>query len=626
MSSSHRNAHSDAAKKEQIVTEFFAKSLHIILEARSPFVSSRNYSGDQTASSPSSSSSSSSSYHRPRDKWFNLALQDCPAALENNDFWRQSNLEPMIVDVILVDQQKMNFSPKELFRNSSGKEQEGFTLEKRHEKVIERWVVKYENQKSRHSTSESRRSGLNLHEFYKKLLVLLRSLYSTVRLLPAYKLFRDIISSGQIQAFTLTHRLRSFMEPFAHREDADMQRFGFTPVDSSCGRLSVSVSYQHSLSDLRPEPTSTPISPRIIPDYVGSPLTEFKRHSLPVSHSSPSYSPITRHRSWSPDISHPSPTSNYPSPYPTYNDYPSSVPRAQRPPPMSLPPNTSNAFHAKYGSIEYDEEWPPLASLTSTSISPPTCLPWSIQPRTLSRCESAPVRMPPGTQHVTLGSPAKQGLPPFSPVRQTRPGGFENDRGFDTGVSAAEKFEVGRDECGRSLGARSWSNAISRSSRRLDYDDLDFVCPFVVDEDDEMDPLGRPDSRDRKSQSREPSGAGAELALARKSQDAAVGALVLMLNKASPLLQDSSSSTTSSLSKFNCSNAAQDPHRMSQELSAVSSVTSAGRLMSKTTALALEELRGYREMKESLLKQGSWGGRSLDKDKDTFAEDTFKFG
>ncbi|KAL9262869.1 Autophagy-related protein [Drosera capensis] len=624
MSSSHRNAHSDAAKKEQIVTEFFAKSLHIILEARSPFVSSRNYSGDQTASSPSSSSSSSSSYHRPRDKWFNLALQDCPAALENIDFWRQSNLEPMIVDVILVDQQKMNFSPKELFRNSSGKEQEGFTLEERHEKVIERWVVKYENQKSRHSTSGSRRSGLNLHEFYKKLLLLLRSLYSTVRLLPAYKLFRDIISSGQIQAFILTHRLRSFMEPFAHREETHMQRFGFTPVDGSCGRLSVSVSYKHSLSDLGLHSPSTPISPRIIPDYVGSPLTEFKRSSLPVSHSSPSYSPITRHRSWSPDISHPSPTSNYPSPYPTYKDYPSSVPRAQRPPPMSLPPNTSDVFHTKYGSAEYDEGWPPLASLTSTSISPPTCLPRRIQPRTLSLCESAPVRMPPGTQHVALGSPAKQGLPPFSPVRQTRPGEFENDRGFDTGVSAAEKSEVGRDECGRSLGARSSSNAISRSSSRLDYDDLEFVCPFVVDEDedDEMDPLGR----DRRSQSREPSGAGAGLALARKSQDTAVGALVLMLNKASPLHLDSSSSTTPSLSKINCSNTAQDPHRMSQELSAVSSVTSVGQLMSKTTALALEELRGYREMKESLLKQGSWAGRSLDKDKDTSAEDTFKFG
>ncbi|KAL9266444.1 hypothetical protein AKJ16_DCAP20502 [Drosera capensis] len=125
--------------------------------------------------------------------------------------------------------------------------------------------------------------------------------------------------------------------------------------------------------------------------------------------------------------------------------------------------------------------------------------------------------MPLGTQHVTLGSPAKQGLPPFSPVRQTRPGEFENDRGFNTG-------------------ARSSSNAISRTSSRLDYDDLEFVWPFVVDEDDEMDPLGRSDSRDRKSQSREPSGAGAELALARKSQDAAVGALVLMLNKTQRLV------------------------------------------------------------------------------------------
>ncbi|KAF9613429.1 hypothetical protein IFM89_008259 [Coptis chinensis] len=50
----------------------------------------------------SSPSPTSSSHVRPKDKWFNLALKECPAVLENLDLWRQSNLEPMVVDVVLV--------------------------------------------------------------------------------------------------------------------------------------------------------------------------------------------------------------------------------------------------------------------------------------------------------------------------------------------------------------------------------------------------------------------------------------------------------------------------------------------------------------------------------------------
>ena len=64
-------------------------------------MSSRNFCGEQVVLSPSSSSSSSSGI-RPCDKWFNLALRECPTALENLDIWRQSNLEPIVIDVILM--------------------------------------------------------------------------------------------------------------------------------------------------------------------------------------------------------------------------------------------------------------------------------------------------------------------------------------------------------------------------------------------------------------------------------------------------------------------------------------------------------------------------------------------
>jgi len=65
------SSHSESARIQQTITEFFAKSLHRILESR-----------------------------KPRDKWFNIPLRECSEALENLDLGGQSNLEPVVVDVV----------------------------------------------------------------------------------------------------------------------------------------------------------------------------------------------------------------------------------------------------------------------------------------------------------------------------------------------------------------------------------------------------------------------------------------------------------------------------------------------------------------------------------------------
>ncbi|XP_073296499.1 autophagy-related protein 13b-like isoform X2 [Primulina huaijiensis] len=261
MASSHGNAPSEPAKMEQIITEFFAKSLHVILESRRPYVSSRNYSGEQILSSPSpSSSSSSSSSFRPRGKWFNLAVRDCPAAFENTDFWRQSNLEPVIVDVVLIKRRDpLSSSPKRggLGRNVFRKEPRSYDLRSYEfgcEKIIERWVVQYESKKGcggkGNGVSGSRRSTCtSSHVLYKKSLLLLRSLYATVRLLPAYKLFHDLISSARIRLYNPDHRVSSFVESFTRGQEADMQQFVFSPLDTSRGRLCLPVSYCTSFLD-----------------------------------------------------------------------------------------------------------------------------------------------------------------------------------------------------------------------------------------------------------------------------------------------------------------------------------------------------------------------------------------
>ncbi|XVF07531.1 hypothetical protein REPUB_Repub06bG0147000 [Reevesia pubescens] len=97
----------------------------------------------------------------------------------------------------------------------------------------------------------------------------------------------------------------------------------------------------------------------------------------------------------------------------------------------------------------------------------------------------------------------------------------------------------------------------------------------------------------------------------RKSQDAAVGALVHMLKKAPPLRQDISSSISfSEASRPEMwSNIIQEQNQISEAVTvehATSSMIASSRVVaSKTTADALEELRGYKEMKNLLLSEGA---------------------
>ncbi|KAK4393819.1 Autophagy-related protein 13b [Sesamum angolense] len=523
MASSHGNTHSEPAKMEQIITEFFAKSLHIILESRSPYVSSRNnYSGEQVLSSPSPSSSPSSSSFKPRDKWFNLALRDCPAALENIDFWRQSNLEPMIVDVILMqrpnDWDPSSFSPKRgVARNSSGKERYYYGsdndecgCEAKNEKIIERWVLQYESKKSGGngggSSGSKRSSSTSSHALYKKSILLLRSLYATVRLLPAYKLFRDLISSAQIRLYNLGHRVSSFVEPFTHREEADMQRFVFTPVDTSCGRLCLSVLYRSSVLDVSLEP-STPISPQIIPEYVGSPMAEpLKRFpSVPVSQSSPSSSPFGRRHSWSYDLYRASPPSVNPSPSPTYSESHASLSkqRSHRLPPAGLPRHLHDetpAAHMKNPSYDEYSPSPMFSPSPSPSPPPPTYVPGGNISKALLRSESAPVSIPASRLSSMPSLPNNQLMLPSPPMKGTRLTVSKHAAhpGLHQTSSTVDKlFSFSKDEPGKMLGVKpstnsSPSKSFSRSSSRLsfqdDYDDSEFSGPFIVDEDDMVDP------------------------------------------------------------------------------------------------------------------------------------------
>ncbi|KAF9666055.1 hypothetical protein SADUNF_Sadunf16G0189000 [Salix dunnii] len=637
MASSH-STHTEAAKMEQIITEFFPKSLQIILESRSPFMSSRNYSGEQMMSSSPSPSSSSPSSVRPRDKWFNLALRECPAAL---DLWRQSYLEPMIVDVILVQRPpggwgSVNCSPqKEIVRSVSSKDpcplywnsdQEESGCEVKNEKILERWVVQYESRKSRDTGSGSRRHSNTLQICYKKSTLLLRSLYATVRLLPAYKIFHDLNSSGQIPSYTLTHRVSSFFEPFTRKEDSEMQRFVFTPVDTSCGRLCLSVLYRSSLSDVSSESSTPMSSSQFIPDYVGSPLAEpLKRFpSLPVSHGSPSSLPFSRRHSWSYDLNKASPPSYCFSPSPTHLEKHGSIsnPNSCRFGPMSLPPHPPELPSVLKKNTSFDELYPSPNHTPSPSPSPPIYIPGSHLSKPHSRSESAPVSIP-AVKHIS--SPlfsSKQNLPPSPPLKATRSGNLKTYKTtglVHAGATVEKLLSPGKDEM-RKYSSLKTSNSspqisFSRASSRSyqdDFDDSDFPCAyFDVEDDDVMDSGRRPESFDKKDYQSYPLEPGG-LFPVKKSQDAAVCALVYMLKKAPPLCQDFSGSVDLAPDSRSKMWSLQERNAISGAPVApqanASGVASSGLVASKTTADAFEELQGYKEMMKDLLL--SQAGRS----------------
>ncbi|XP_031401488.1 autophagy-related protein 13b-like isoform X2 [Punica granatum] len=283
--------HSDAAKMEQIITEFFAKSLHVILESRTPCVPSSDTSGEKADSSRPSLSDSSSSGVRPRDKWFNLALKECPAVFDSIDTWNWSNPECMVIDVILI---------KKVVDSVSGDHSEAREEgEERNEKIIERWVVKYEVKRaeSEGPSKGRKRSGKSiLSALYKKSILLLRSLYTTVRLLPAYKVFRQLSLSSSLCSCFLAHKVSSFAEPLDPKEEAKMQLRGFAPLYTSCGKLCLSVLYLSRMSEVVSQTSSMPVAPKFIPDYVGNPLTEPVK-SFPSLSEAPAFLPSRQYYS-----------------------------------------------------------------------------------------------------------------------------------------------------------------------------------------------------------------------------------------------------------------------------------------------------------------------------------------
>ncbi|KAL0909773.1 hypothetical protein M5K25_020670 [Dendrobium thyrsiflorum] len=666
MASSPSKSASEPAVMEKLITDFFDKSVHVILESRS---SARNYNAEPFNSSPSSSSSLNI---RPKEKRFNLALRDCPATLESFDMWRQSNLEPLVLDIVLDRRKSIRnescASPGGVFvRNlSSGRDE--FGRLNRSETIVERWIVQYESQSisqpgresSYRGSKKGSRATYHSSEFqimykkaYRKIMVLLRSLYVMVRLLPTFKLFRDLTASGQVYPFILSHRISSIAEPFSREEDALMSQHDFGQLDISFGKLSISVAYLKTLEDVSSGP-STPISTEFIMDYVGSPLVDpLKRLlSLPTVGSAPSHASFSRRHSWSNDHEE---TPFSPTPSPTYSDsqalYHNLNPRL--PPRYHLPKNSttlcSNTRVSFAGNAKNISEcWPsPPFSPSSSSPSSPTHL-YSA----FSHSEGASVSIPLPWQKGSDGG-QNQGLSPspyYKSKRQGRPSQVDTLRTQENTTSALQKFspenklqlkiESSRfmefqtgmvppkiESTGRELNSLktpySPPQISSRSSSRLsfmdEFDDSDFICPFA--EDDEVSNSFRVESAISNDCFAENLCPKKPMPI-RRSPDAAVGELVWMLRSAPPLRLNNSNplrskqvfkdevSSQKNLQGKIVSTKEDDLNKVDSTLCL--DITASDLFKSRTAADAFKELQTYKNIRELILKHGGSGWRDFE--------------
>ncbi|XP_010933737.1 autophagy-related protein 13a isoform X1 [Elaeis guineensis] len=567
----------ESSRTEQIITQFYLKALHAILGSRIPHLH-----GDP-------SSSSAAVRVRKRDRWFNLALGDLPPALDHP---HHSVMDPMIIDVILTPRAAPAAA----------------------EVVVERWTAQCESAPISWNHTPDSSSSFLFRRTYKKSILLLRSLYSFLRLLPAYRVFRMLSSSNQSYNYDLSYRVSSFAEPFSRVEERELKLHSFTPVETQFGQLVVSVQYRPTLSDFNIEVSSL-LPSMIITDYVGSPAAEpmrafpsspYEGGARPMSfslrgHRTSANPSAHRPHSWTsaPLAHHPMSSSPIPASDATFSppDVYGNRISSQRP-----------ATHRK-GSFSFDEFKlsPPFSP--SPTPSPPAHGSSYLQSRL--RSETAPVSIPQpptGKSQVhrspNLSDPTRSFLPPPSPrsmrtdlSSQNSPlesRSFRKSEGLRIGdtysnmqlFTAQKSLKDGRDDSGRFSSVLSSGGSprlgFSRSSSRLsiqdDLDDGDFSYPFAVDDVDTSD------SQTSRNLDRKEAPESVQ-ASSHKSQDAAVGILVHMLKTAPPLRQDESYLSQSSRSELN------------------REIGTSSLFMSRKTSDALEELQSYKEIKDILLSR-----------------------
>ncbi|CAL8463986.1 g3521 [Coccomyxa elongata] len=240
---------------QQIVAECFVKAAHVIL-------SSRIYNSSRTVSKQG-----------PKC-WFNLENEEAECAQREMELWRRDPSCPMIIEIYLQP-----WAANEAAALSGPTPQADAGAAGR--RLLERWVLSYAPASPADAKAGAGRpmtSRLEPAAIYKRMVISLRSLFSYVRVLPAYRLFRACAQQQAAQergGISLQYRVSRGMPgttgagrgPPVPRLD----HFVFTPIETPHGlfRMSVDFAPSSTVTILKETTSPGPVA-QIIQDYASS--------------------------------------------------------------------------------------------------------------------------------------------------------------------------------------------------------------------------------------------------------------------------------------------------------------------------------------------------------------------
>lgn len=127
--------------------------------------------------------------------------------------------------------------------------------------LLERWSLHYEPE-----DMHVPRRKVDNKSFYRKILLLFRSLQSYARLLPAYQLYKRLLFEPNNASFTLSHQFSSSSASAVL--DQQPGSFVFGSILTPCGKFNVSVLYRKEIDFDFVQPQPVMMDKFIIRDYV----------------------------------------------------------------------------------------------------------------------------------------------------------------------------------------------------------------------------------------------------------------------------------------------------------------------------------------------------------------------
>lgn len=278
--SSRKSAEQVGVTHEQLVGQAFVKAAHIILDGRV----SRHDADRKTA--------------RKGRSWFNIHVDELSDAKGRVEQWKsEANLGlPLVLDIFVC--------PASLKHplSTSLSDESKMTL-------VERWCIGYVPIVAKPPLLGQSYRRSSPRALYKRMSLMMRSLYSLLRMLPAQRL-RIIAERNEYEEFVLDYRIHSSVRKIDDHADA----YEFAPVETADGRFTVKVMYVDREIESNFIPCSArlgmlkrmgdrvkatdgdpggkerlPSSPMAIPDTSGNRMEVSRKLSLPLDSRMSSY-------------------------------------------------------------------------------------------------------------------------------------------------------------------------------------------------------------------------------------------------------------------------------------------------------------------------------------------------